>query len=293
MPITANNTAPPEREGGSAGLGGLSRPAAAASVVVLSLGAGVQSSALALMAAHGMVKPMPDFAVFADTGDEPVRVYEHLQWLRSPNVLPFQVHIAEPARSLQAALRAGDDMARVPFHVGAGGLASRQCTRNWKLRPIRRKVRELLGLGPRSFIPAGHVEQWVGISTDEAFRMKPSGLAYIHNRHPLLELGLSRRDCEDWLRAHGYPQPPKSSCIFCPFRRNAQWRTLQAQEPDSFREAVELDEWLREPAQLARFHGALFIHQSRVPLAQADLSPGMDAGQPDLFNHECEGMCGV
>lgn len=60
---------------------------------VLSLGAGVQSTTLALMAAHGEVGPMPDCAVFADTGWEPQAVYDHLAWLRSPNVLPFPVHV--------------------------------------------------------------------------------------------------------------------------------------------------------------------------------------------------------
>ncbi len=55
---------------------------------VLSLGAGVQSTTLALMAAHGEVGPMPDCAVFADTGWEPRAVYDHLAWLMSPNVLP-------------------------------------------------------------------------------------------------------------------------------------------------------------------------------------------------------------
>jgi len=59
---------------------------------VLSLGAGVQSTTLALMAAHGEVGPMPDCAIFADTGWEPQAVYDHLAWLRSPNVLPFPVH---------------------------------------------------------------------------------------------------------------------------------------------------------------------------------------------------------
>ncbi len=51
---------------------------------VLSLGAGVQSTTLALMAAHGVVGPMPDCAIFADTGWEPKAVYDHLAWLRSP-----------------------------------------------------------------------------------------------------------------------------------------------------------------------------------------------------------------
>ena len=50
-------------------------------VNVISLGAGVQSSALTLMAARGELSETPDFAVFADVGWEPPRVYEHLQWL--------------------------------------------------------------------------------------------------------------------------------------------------------------------------------------------------------------------
>ena len=38
---------------------------------ILSLGAGVQSSTLALMAARGEITPMPDASVFADTQAEP------------------------------------------------------------------------------------------------------------------------------------------------------------------------------------------------------------------------------
>lgn len=59
----------------------------------LSLGAGVQSTTMALMAAHGETGPMPDCAIFADTGWETKAVYEHFEWLMSPNVLPFPVHI--------------------------------------------------------------------------------------------------------------------------------------------------------------------------------------------------------
>lgn len=60
---------------------------------VQSLGAGVQSTTLALMAAHGETGPMPDCAIFAEAGWEPKAVYDHLDWLRSPNVLPFPVHV--------------------------------------------------------------------------------------------------------------------------------------------------------------------------------------------------------
>ena len=60
------------------------------------------------------------------------------------------------------------------------------------------KIRELLGLRPRQRVPAGTtVEMWLGISTDEAIRMKDSRDRWITNRYPLIEVGMSRRDCAD------------------------------------------------------------------------------------------------
>jgi hypothetical protein len=35
------------------------------------------------------------------------------------------------------------------------------------------------------------------------------------------------------------------------------------------------------------------MHHSLQPLDQVDLSTWAERGQPDLFNMECEGMCGV
>ena len=60
---------------------------------VLSLGAQVQSTTLALLAAQGIVGPMPDCAIVADTDWEPKVGFEHLARLMSPNVLPLPVHI--------------------------------------------------------------------------------------------------------------------------------------------------------------------------------------------------------
>ena len=255
----------------------------------LSLGAGVQSTTLALMAAHGEVGPMPDCAIFADTMDEPQAVYNHLAWLRSPNVLPFPVYIVS-AGSLSDDMLAGKDEARIPFFVGAGGIGKRQCTRNYKLRPIRRKLRELLGVGPRGYVRPGAVEQWIGISTNEASRLKPSGFRFITRRDPLIELGMSRQDCLSWLRKHGYPQPPKSACVYCPFQDREQWQSKNAYERAVI---TVVDRALRTPDNISRFRGKLFVHPSRVPFEEVDLSTWSERGQPDLFNMECEGMCGV
>jgi hypothetical protein len=122
--------------------------------------------------------------------------------------------------------------------------------------------------------------------------VKPSGAAFLVNRHPLIERFLSRSDCKAWLLRNGYPLPPKSACIYCPFQSNDGWRRRQA-VPSEWTEVVSLDRWLREPAQVARFRGELFLHKSRQPLELADLS---EADLPlfgGTFAHECEGMCGV
>jgi hypothetical protein len=259
---------------------------------VISLGAGVQSTTMALLAAHGEIGPLPDCAIFADTGWEPRAVYEHLAWLMSADVLPFPVYTVSRG-DLAARMFAGDDAARIPFFVGRGGMVQRQCTRNYKLRPIRRKVRELLGVGARGYVEPGAVEQWLGISTDEVIRVRGSGLSFIVNRHPLIEQRMSRHDCAAWLRRHDYPIPPKSACVFCPYHRNDQWRDLREHDPESWGKAVEVDRRLRTPENVARFRGELYAHNDCVPLDQVDLSTAEDRGQLNLFNNECEGMCGV
>ena len=50
-------------------------------LVVISLGAGVQSSTMALKAGCGEF-PRPDCAIFADTGYEPKSVYIYLDYLK-------------------------------------------------------------------------------------------------------------------------------------------------------------------------------------------------------------------
>ena len=242
------------------------------------------------MAAHGEITPLPDAAIFADTADEPAWVYETLRWLQGANVLPFPIIIVSHGR-LGDCLLAGDDMARIPAFVGAGGMAGRQCTRNFKIRPIRRAVRDLLGIGPHGHVAPGAVSQWIGISRDEAARMKPSGVKFIINRWPLIEHGLTVADCDAWMRKHDYPVPWSSACVYCPFIDDAARRRIRDYDSAGWARACEVDRSLRLPENVKRFRGELFVHPSRRPLRQADLTDLLDRGAQ--FNNECEGMCGV
>jgi hypothetical protein len=177
---------------------------------------------------------------------------------------------------------------------GSRGILRRQCTGDYKIDPIQAKVRELLGLKPRQRWPKHPVvEQWIGISTDEAHRMKPIDISAIEPRWPLIEKRMSRWDCLRWLERHGYSEPPKSACVFCPFQSNRRWRHLQDADPDGFALAVEIDAAIRNGLRSDSLTGQLFLHGSLRPLDQVDLRNDDERGQPDLFGNECEGMCGV
>jgi hypothetical protein len=266
----------------------------------LSLGAGVQSTALALMAAHGEVGPMPDCAVFADTGWEPRAVYEHLAWLRSGNVLPFPVHIVSAGDIRADLLRAGrgERWASIPAFTRTVrgvrvdvGMIRRQCTKDYKIVPIRRHVRALAGLTRRRSPKTPVVEQWIGISLDEVIRVKPSFETWQVNRWPLIERRMTRQDCLRWLERHGYPVPPKSSCVGCPFHDDDAWRAIRDHDPEAWASAVAVDRAIRTGIRGVR--GEVFLHRSAAPLDEADLSTPQDAGQLDLWGNECEGLCGV
>lgn len=259
---------------------------------IISLGAGVQSTTLLLMAAQGKIGPMPDAAIFADTQWEPKAVYRHLAWLKS-QAIPFPIYQVSAgnlrADILSRSNTSGGRFAAVPWHMvmpnGSTAIGRRQCTQEYKLKPIRQKVRALLG----DKTPKGGAQIWIGISLDEAMRMKPSKIGYMVNRWPLIELRMTRRDCLQWLTEQNYPQPPKSSCIGCPYHSNSQWRDIK-RVPDEWQDALTIDAAIRDQPKMK---GQQFAHHSKIPLADVDLSTAEERGQLNLFNNDCEGMCGV
>jgi hypothetical protein len=265
---------------------------------VLSLGAGVQSTTLALAAARREVGPMPDCAIFADTKWEPRAVMKHLAWLRTQ--LPFPVHLVSAgdlkADTLARTNTTGGRYAPVPWHIlmpdGSRSMGRRQCTKEYKIAPITKHLRALLGVKKGRRVPKGViVEQWIGISTDEIERIKAPRQAWIRNRWPLLEADMDRRACAKWLEERQY-SAPKSSCLGCPFHSNAEWRRIRDESPDEWAETVAIDRALREGNSRGK-RGKEFMHRSCLPLDQAPIDE-TDTG-PDLFGfkNECEGMCGI
>lgn len=85
-------------------------------------------------------------------------------------------------------------------------------------------------------------------------------------------------------------RPPRSACTFCPYHSNAEWRDLRDNQPEAWQDAIVVDGLVRNQPKM---HAQQFAHAQRIPLADVDLRTLEDHGQINMFNNECEGMCGV
>jgi hypothetical protein len=275
---------------------------------VLNLGAGVQSTALFLLAREPDAKFRFDIAIFADTGEEPAAVYKHLDHLRS---------LGKPEIWVRSTGRLGDDLIHgrnstgqrfvsIPAFTknaeGRVGMVPRQCTAEYKIEVVNRAIRrELLGLKPRQRVPKGTViHQYFGISTDEAARAERAKKRFAGVKHtvphwPLIEMGWSRTDCVEYLRDKLPHAVPKSSCVFCPYRTNLSWRHLKQTDPDGWARAVEIDAALRDKSSVATrgFRQELFVHRTCVPLPVIDFDALAPTTIDPMAVSECHGMCGL
>lgn len=265
--------------------------AALKEITYLSFGAGVQSTALLVMSNLGLDGcPKADVAIFADTGDEPSWVYENVDRMREWSKIPVET-VSQGHLSADVLGRGG--FVSIPVFSDGDGRENqlrRQCTREYKIQPIERHVRELCGLkkGQRA-VGVIDATALIGISLDEATRMKPSRTAWVQNRYPLVDAGLRRHDCKRVVEGVGLSVPDKSSCLFCPYHSDEFWRRLQVRYPEEWGKACDMDEAFRDMSR-SGVSRPVYLHRSLKPLRGMDFTK-QKRMFPDLEDEECEGGC--
>lgn len=256
-------------------------PSSKEAMKVLSLGAGVQSSTLLLMACKGLIEK-PEVAIFADTGWERKETYRHLKWLRQeahlggiPVLVVQRGHIRD---DMLNASELHSKFYHMPLFMVRDNklfMGKRQCTANYKLRPVYAKCRELLGVTMKAKLPSDALELWIGISLDEASRMIDSKNKWVNNRFPLVELMMTRNDCIKWLydNFNGL-NIPKSSCIGCPYHDKQCWQEVYS-DKEEWEDAIMVDNFIR----YGHPRYQQFLHRSGKPLEEIDLRTPEDKGQ--------------
>lgn len=261
---------------------------------------------MALMISAGELPYKPMAAIFADTGDEPKAVYDWLDWLEP--LLAFPVYRVQKTggeslsqASLRPRLSKKSGKWYFKFYAptfslnpdGTKGMLPRKCTTDFKIVPIQQMMRRLANVKRGTKVPV--VRSLIGISTDEASRMRTSREPWIENHYPLIEAGLSRNDCLRWMADNKLPTPPKSACVFCPYHSDKTWQHLKDNDPSGFEAAARFEEQLQalqqsKEAAVGVQLGKEFLHSSRKPLREVEF---VRKDQPNSFENECEGLCGV
>jgi len=252
-------------------------------LTALSLGAGVQSSTILLMACKGEL-PKPDLAIFADTGWESQKTYQHLEWLEK-EAKQYGIPVIRVGTANIKDDLCDNDFIRIPYYCqkdGKRGQGRRRCTEYYKLRPIQKELRKLLGIEPRAKVPKGAIDLWIGISTDEASRVSSIRREqFIDKSFPLLTIKpLSRIQCISWLE-NNYPSiiVPKSACIGCPFHSRKVWQQIHNEQIE-WQSALEVDSLIRNRRDDAK--PKRYLHHSCQPLEIVDLRTPQEKGQLEL-----------
>lgn len=241
------------------------------SVRAFSYGGGTQSTAALVLASEGKI----DYRIFlfANVGEdseypETLRyVHEYAEPFAALHGLEFmevrkRLRTGE-AQTLLERIDASERSIPIPVRMGPGGApGNRTCTAEFKIRVIEKELRRRGATKDRKAIVG------IGISTDEPGRVGSEidpRTEYQLRRYPLIDLGLSRADCQQVILSAGLPLPPRSACYFCPFHTAEEWRRLARNRPDLFEKACQLEEKMHaRGAALGR--GEFFFTRYGVPL---------------------------
>jgi hypothetical protein len=251
-------------------------------VRVWSYGGGTQSVAIAVLLSKGEIEPV-ERVVIADTGREASETWEYTEQHVTPLLTKVGLSVEVAPHSLSKVdLYAKNGNLLIPAYTrqsrktGRPGQMRAMCSNEWKRRVIQRYLRKQ-GYGPKNPITL-----LIGISTDEAHRVKPSDVEWMAHDYPLLyERPTDRMECVKIVTDAGLPTPPKSCCWMCPYRGKQQWRDLHKNYPSDWAQAVALDKEIR------KVDPAVFVHRAGVPLEDA-----LDHKVPDPQLDLCDsGFC--
>ncbi len=258
---------------------------------IISLGVGVQSSALYYMSSMGEIERC-DHAIFADTGGEKTKTIEYynylIEWMTENNGITLHKASYKNLQNdlLNQSNSSGNRFAPIPaftINDNKKGMLRRQCTPEYKIMQVNKKIRETLDLKGKSRFPK--IEIYQGITVDEATRMNIPQEGWKINVYPFCGYKvypdgkcikidseiMSRNDVLNWYKEHNLPIPEKSSCVFCPFQSDQNWIRLKTTVSSDFEKAVEVDKAIRD-SSMKGITSKIYLHDSLLPLDEVNFN---------------------
>lgn len=240
-------------------------------VNVWSCGGGTQSGAIAALIRTGKL-PRPDFAFrpFVEGFIRPA--------LRSVGLELQIIKSVDYGASLDVVYisETGERTMLLPGYstLNGSGKLSPFCSGKWK-RDVGERWMRSIGIETAT--------NWIGISRDEARRIRAQHRPWLKLWYPLIfEVPMNRTMCVSLIREQGWEgQIPHSACYMCPNHSDAEWIDIKLHWPLDFQAACDLE----AEARLEDPH--FYLHPSCVPLGEVDFF----AQQSMLPERGCYGGC--
>lgn len=264
---------------------------------ILSCGAGMQSTALALMSCankllhEGRCKefdfeyinqvPIYDVILFCDLGLEPSWVLSQVYFIKQACEwagIPFYIlksNLYEDYMNDFGKKR----VVSIPFwsvdETGKKGKMMRNCTLDYKITLMQNFVRwNILGYKKGQRAKQEDIkahEMHLGFSKEEEKRCSDNPHKMFVNKFPLCEMNLVRADNYAYIKEVWGLETKASACCFCPFHTNYFFRFLKDNHKYEYVNLVEFDEMLEREQPNTKIRSKLYISKSRKRIA--DLIP--------------------
>lgn len=247
---------------------------------ILSCGAGMQSTALALMSCENKITsnkfpmvPVYDAVIFCDLGKEPPWVIEQVHFIEKACKdvdIPFYILFTHLYQDFKANFGKSRTVA-IPFwsvdKFGKKGKMMRHCTIDYKINTIEKFVRWTLlgykkGARTRKEDINAH-EMHIGFSVEEKHRCSGSHNGMFVNVFPLVEMNLERKHNYAYILDVWGLDTKASACNFCPFHRNYFFKHLKENHIDDYKELLELDNILEVQQPNTKINSKIYISRSR------------------------------
>lgn len=226
----------------------------------LSYGGGVNSTAMMILLKNKGI----DFeAVFSDHGGDYPETYEYVKMLQAEGY---------PITVLDCKV---ENLDLYDYCLEKNIIPSRWmrwCTDKFKIIPLYRYFK-------RPCIV------YIGIDAGETKRAKPSKDTDIDNQFPLIEEGMDRIACEEYIQKAGLPVPRKSGCYFCPYSKKKDFEYLRNNEPDLWCKTKHLEDNMLATRKEQGKEPIYLMHKS--------LNAVVQEGQTDLWGLRKPCQCGL
>jgi hypothetical protein len=247
---------------------------------ILSCGAGMQSTALALMSCenkkygikHPLV-PIYDAILFCDLGNEPRWVYDQVYFIKCAcEDAGIQFYILESSLHSDYIKNFGKSrVVSIPFWTidenGKKGKMMRNCTLDYKINVMQKFVRsELLGYRKGQRTRAEDIkthEMHLGFSIEEKHRCKENPHKMFVNKFPLCDMDLERKNNFAYIKDVWGLETKASACTFCPFHRNYFFKHLKNNCKEEYESVLEFDDLLEKGQPNTKIRSKLYISRSR------------------------------